>query len=228
MNPAPGKHLWHLLFSFSSSGHLCKLYLMDLCCCHQSTSSASTAPILRSTISNSHRRQGASLSCQGDVFNQMMTWLTNIKRYFDDHTARDWSNENNGSLFINKGQTEALPEWKAHANPMQVIWHDNIHLHKSNKCPSVNVICCKLCHRQGPERVLFKENRFSAHIIIFLILSQCQPSAITPCQLGIVVLFSLACVNVRVRGSVDRWLRVWRSGGFEEKWKRIMWRGAKI
>lgn len=60
-----------------------------------------------------------------------------------------------------------------------------------------------LSNHRGPERVLFKEKRFPAQMIIFLILSQCQPTAITPCQLCIVVLYSRACVSVRVRGSVD-------------------------
>ncbi len=75
-------------------------------------------------------------------------------------------------------------------------------------------------HRQGPERVLFKENRFLAHIIVFLILSQCQPSVITPCQLCIVVLFRVACVSVRVRGQ-----RGLVSEGLEERRFEGKWRG---
>ena len=72
-------------------------------------------------------------------------------------------------------------------------------------------------HRQGPERVLFKENRFPVHIIVLLILSQCQPSAITPCQLCIVVLFSRACVfcaGERQRGLMTEGLE---ERMFEEK-----------
>lgn len=58
-------------------------------------------------------------------------------------------------------------------------------------------------HREGPERVLFKENRFPTQIIISVIPAQRRPSAITPCQLRIVVVFSLACVSARMRGSAD-------------------------
>lgn len=103
---------------------------------------------------------------------------------------------------------DAFPE----ANTMQVVWYGGMNLHKSNKCQSVTIICFKLSAIVEAQRVLFKDTRFPAHNIIFLILSQCQPSAIT--QLRIVVLYSLACVSVRVRGA-DWRLRVWRRGSLK-------------
>lgn len=133
--------------------------------------------------------------------------------------AKYWSHKNKWSRFDTKGQrfflnrnTQAAPWSRHHASDL--IWrHEFAQEQEMPICP------CNMLqtfnHPRVPETVLFKENRFPAHIIIFLILSQCQPSAITPCQLCIVVLFSLACVSMCVRGSVDWWLRVWRRGGLK-------------
>lgn len=137
MNSVQRKHLWPLHYSFPALLTCAGCITPDLCRWRQSNSSASTASILLSIISNSHRRQGLLLFCQGNVFfNQRRIWLIDIRQ-----KAKYQSHKKNGLRLL---PTDIEADMRPEANPMRVIWYVDMNLRKSNKCSSVTVMRCKL------------------------------------------------------------------------------------